>query len=183
MKIPIQTISKKEIYSDQWQKISHDEIMFPNQSKGTYTYLERKNGVSTVVFTSSYEFLLINQFQYPIQDYDWNIPGGGIDANEQYEDAAVREIREETGIIVNKNNLKKIGTFFPLSSANTETVTLFYIQIPEKTEIVNHDNEEVFGAIEWFDLKKVNEMLDNNEFHDPVVCTALYYVIRKIQEK
>ena len=37
---------------------------------------------------------------YPELGTWWELPGGGIDPGESYVDAAVRELREETGILV-----------------------------------------------------------------------------------
>jgi 8-oxo-dGTP pyrophosphatase MutT (NUDIX family) len=35
----------------------------------------------------------------------WELPGGGIDAGESYLDAAVREVREETGLVITPDQL------------------------------------------------------------------------------
>jgi 8-oxo-dGTP pyrophosphatase MutT (NUDIX family) len=37
---------------------------------------------------------------HPVLGTWWELPGGGIDAGETYVDAAVRELREETGIVI-----------------------------------------------------------------------------------
>lgn len=41
---------------------------------------------------------------------DWGLPGGKIEAGEQAKTAASRELWEETGLIVVRNNLSKIYT-------------------------------------------------------------------------
>jgi len=42
--------------------------------------------------------LLVRQYRLLIDGLSWEIPGGGVEANENPEDAALRECLEETGI-------------------------------------------------------------------------------------
>ncbi len=39
----------------------------------------------------------------------WQIPGGGVKANESHTQAALREVREETGISLQANQLHQLG--------------------------------------------------------------------------
>ena len=42
--------------------------------------------------------------------YDYyKLPGGGIEEGEQLEDTLIREVREESGLIVKKDSIKEFG--------------------------------------------------------------------------
>lgn len=42
--------------------------------------------------------------------YDYyKLPGGGIEAGETYEDTLIREVREESGLVVKPSSIKKLG--------------------------------------------------------------------------
>lgn len=45
------------------------------------------------------------------QDY-WDIPGGGVDANESPINAAIRELTEETGLVVSEHDLGLIDVIY-----------------------------------------------------------------------
>lgn len=44
------------------------------------------------------KIVLIRQFRYPLNDYIYELPAGLIEEGEKAEDAAVREMKEETGL-------------------------------------------------------------------------------------
>ena len=45
------------------------------------------------------EIVLIRQYRYPVGDYLYELPAGLIDEGETPEEAAIREMREETGLV------------------------------------------------------------------------------------
>ncbi|HEX2176209.1 MAG TPA: NUDIX domain-containing protein [Nocardioidaceae bacterium] len=64
--------------------------------------LVRRSAVRLVVLDRHGRVLLlrIREPLHPEQGIVWELPGGGIDADETYLDAALRELREETGLTV-----------------------------------------------------------------------------------
>lgn len=55
----------------------------------------------------------------------WNLPGGGIEANERPTDAALRETKEETGFTLNRLVFK--GVHKNIISANGEVLNTTYL--------------------------------------------------------
>jgi len=58
--------------------------------------------VNVVAFTAGGELLIVEQFRHGIDAPTLEIPGGGCDGGEDPAQAALRELREETGFISNR---------------------------------------------------------------------------------
>ena len=59
--------------------------------------VEHAEAVAVIVRPTPHEMLLVHQYRHPLERKNWEVVAGGMNPGETPEDAAVRELREETG--------------------------------------------------------------------------------------
>jgi len=80
-----------------------------------------------VVVNSANEVLLIQRGNDPYRGC-WALPGGFFEEGETIEHCAVRELEEETGLVVGESDIKLIGVFSrPGRDPRGTTVTAAYL--------------------------------------------------------
>ncbi|HCJ75642.1 MAG TPA: NUDIX hydrolase [Roseburia sp.] len=63
------------------------------------THSMQPEGMAVYAVTEDgWKIVLVRQYRYPLNDYIYELPAGLIEAGERTEDAAVREMKEETGL-------------------------------------------------------------------------------------
>lgn len=94
--------------------------------------LERGDSVSVLVFNQTTEkLILVSQFRYatyPKTD-GWTIEAiaGMVDTGETPEQAAKREVDEETGLSI--DTFEHIATFYPSPGGSSERIFLYYSEV------------------------------------------------------
>lgn len=65
----------------------------------------------------------------------WNLPGGGLHKNENPRIGAIRELKEETNIIVQQHKLKKLKTFRKNETPRTAEQICYWTQLLSEQRI------------------------------------------------
>ncbi|MGZ6266971.1 MAG: NUDIX domain-containing protein [Candidatus Limnocylindrales bacterium] len=98
-KNPWQRKSRRLAYENPWIQLYHDDVVRPDGEPGIYGVVHFRHRAIGVVplDTERDAILLVGQFRYTLDRYSWEIPEGGGRFDESPEEAARRELVEETG--------------------------------------------------------------------------------------
>jgi 8-oxo-dGTP diphosphatase len=122
----------------------------------TYKYPRPSVTADCVVITneSQPKVLLIQRGNDPFKG-QWAFPGGFMDMDETTEQCAIRELEEETGLVV--SDLHQIGAYSKVDrDPRGRTITVAYLAIIDKPVIV-HGQDDAAKA-EWFPLSALPEL-------------------------
>ena len=124
----------------------------------SYTYKYPRPAVTTdcVVFTKEKEpkVLLIQRGNEPYKGC-WAFPGGFMNMEETAEECAVRELKEETGLTVNR--IRQIGAYSKVDrDPRGRTVSIAYLAIVDAPTAVSGMDDAAKAA--WFPLSSLPDL-------------------------
>ena len=146
--------------------------------KGKYVYDWPRPMVTVdaAVFTfigSKAKLLLIERGKEPYKG-QWALPGGFVEIDEELEDAAARELEEETGLTgVDLEQMRTFGTIG--RDPRGRQITIVFMGIAEKGHNKIKAGDDAAKA-RWFDIEKLPE---NMAFDHEEVA---WFAIRKLTE-
>ena len=116
-----------------------------------------------------FKLVLVKRKNEPFKD-KWALPGGFVEQEEELSEAAKRELQEETGLVVEKN--EQIGTFGkPGRGPRGRTISIVYLSLIHCQEQL-HGNDDAAQA-EWFEIDNLPELAFD---HSEIVKTAYQYL-------
>lgn len=154
---PFETLSGKVISCGRFTIVS--DTVRVNGHEQPYDYIRIRPGVCVLAEYKGY-FILQKQFRYPVSSWQWELPGGFIDEGETPEEAAARELLEETGYI--SESINGLGCFYPSFGSTDEKIYLFHIVCSEKTEAKTEPGEAIRNYLMTFEGMK--KLILENEF-------------------
>jgi 8-oxo-dGTP pyrophosphatase MutT (NUDIX family) len=176
---PWTTLSRRTVYENPWIRVREDQVLRPDGLPGIYGVVEFKNrAVGVLPVEDDGSVWLVGQYRYPVQAYSWEIPEGGGAASESPEEAARRELREETGLTA--GHMELLATSHLSNSVSDELGYLFRAaqltcgdDDPEGTERI---------AVRRFEWSEAWRMLEDGEITDSLTVMALLHeAIRRLQ--
>lgn len=125
------------------------QIEYYNKINNYYNYGKKikRTRVGVFIYDSKLKKVLLVQSC----GYLWGIPKGQLENNETIQDGAIREVKEETGLVINKNLLNKYYTF--------KNAIYYILDLPEcPVYVQSHLNNDANG-ITWININCLESLL------------------------
>lgn len=155
-------------------EITEDELEL-NGREWKYSFINIKPGICVIIETPD-GFALLKEYRYPIKAWSYEFAAGIIDEGESPEDAARREVAEETGYVADE--LMSLGEFYPSFGATDEVIYLFYAKCRTHGETDREDTE--FITYETVSEAEIERLISAGEFlHGAGLAAWLKYKLSK----
>ncbi len=167
----------KTVHKNPWYKIGHYDVQTPNGKKGEYYIVEREPAVCIIAKNNKDQFAVITTFRPTINRESVEFPSGGAEIGESVENAAKRELLEETGI-----EAKNIEIIAEQTIAVGITNQILYICLATDLKQGKQQLEKLEEgvSIEWKTDKEIMELIKSKHIIDSATKGAFYeYLIEK----
>ena len=135
--------------------------------------VEHAQAVVVIVRPQPDQMLLVQQYRHPLGRESWEVVAGGMDPGESPEDAALRELREETGYVG-----KRVTRLWSAFSAPGFCEELLHFCVVEGYEIGDTDfDEDEQIEVGIFALDDLWRKIRNDELPDAKTQVAVLWAL------
>ncbi len=157
-----ETKESREIYKGELLHVWKDIAILPDGGEGTREWIKHPGACAVVPIFGNGDVMMIHQYRYPVRELCLEVPAGKIDAGEDIETTARRELEEEAGVIAAE--LYYVGNFFPGVGYSDEVIHIFAGLDLTQTDM-NTDADE-FLIRERISFEDCMRMVDEDRITD-----------------
>lgn len=116
----------------------------------------------------------------------WSVPGGHVELGDSWQSAALKELREEVGIIADTDDLEICaivsgpGRVFSYKDGTTQSFTVCFLCRNWEEELRFLDDDEIIES-KWMDIGRVREFVTNERELMMLNAYEKYILTNKIQ--
>jgi len=165
---------RKKVFESRVFSVYESYCRSPNDNElRTYTVLDAMDWAIVVPVLETpkgKQFVMVRQWRHGSQGLSLEFPGGVLEAGEDPQDAAARELLEETGY--QAGSLRKIGEFSPNPAIMANKVHFFVAEGLVNTGSQDLDADE-FVEVELVDIKTVCQGMGKPPYVHALMGSAL----------
>lgn len=166
-----QKLSQKTVYKGRVQIVSH-QVRLPDGSLTTYEVDHNPLGAAAcLVKLHNGRFVLANQYRFPLDQWIYDLPGGGRDHDESFEQTARRECREEVGI--QPRRMIFLAHFYPIPGRSDWPIHLFFCDDYDEVTPADNGPTEIIQRCELTSAEIV-DLINTSQIIDSSLLIAWY---------
>ncbi len=163
------TFGERTIYDSEWVWLGQVDVEVPGGERFWHHVVRLPRAAVMVLVDERDRVLLMWRHRFVQDRWGWELPGGLIDEGEEPEQAAVRELEEETGYRAGR--VEHLVTFQPMVGMVDSEHAVFIgrdpVRVGEPVEVSEADR------VEWVALSSVPELIARGEIWNSGVLIGL----------
>lgn len=169
MELTEKTLSSEKIFDGKILHIRKDTILLPDGHQAFREVVDHPGGVCVLALDEQDRVLLVKQFRYPYMKVLRELPAGKLEYGEDPREAAIRELREETGAAPGK--FESLGELYPSPGYCGEIIRMYLARDLQFGE--THLDEDEFLTLERVPFDTLVQEVVSGEIRDAKTIAAV----------
>ena len=169
MELTEKTLSSEKIFDGHILHVRRDTIELPDGSKGYREVVDHPGGVCVLALDDENRVLMVSQYRYPYEKVLREIPAGKLEYGEDPAQAAIRELKEETGAVA--GDFRPLGELYPSPGYCGEVIRMYLAR--DLTFGETHLDKDEFLNLERVPFDRLVEEILSGEIRDAKTIAAV----------
>jgi ADP-ribose pyrophosphatase len=118
-----QTLGSRRLWESRWYNLRQDTVRTASGHEFTYTVVDHPGAVWVVPVTDDNLVVLVWNYRYPVDDWCYEVPAGGLSPGLAPKEVARRELLEEVGGTAAE--LRHVGQFYTSNGISNEIAYVY----------------------------------------------------------
>ena len=174
-------VAEPEIIKVGWRTLVRKIFLSPSGTKDEYVTMGKPGGVAiaTIALTDQHKVVVAEQFRPGPEEVMHELPGGLCEAEESHEDAARRELHEETGYVAGR--IEYLGPVY--KDAYSNTTWHFFIAYDCRQVGDQHTDEGEYIEVHEITIDELFENARTGKMTDVEAVFLAYDKLKNIKEE
>ena len=167
-------MESRRLYEGRVVSLRADRVKLPSGRSTVREVVEHAPVVAIVALDGQGNVLLVRQYRLPVKQSLLEIPAGGVDPGESAEEAAQRELQEETG--QRAGRLERLCGFFASPGYCDEYMDLYLATALEPSALAADADESI--EVVRLPLSEALQLIERGEIRDAKTIVGLWATAR-----